>query len=68
VEDSSVLEMPVLRAAAAAAVKYRQLEPRRQDVCYKGHSWRSDPSPWRNTEGEWISAIGWLEFDICFGL
>jgi hypothetical protein len=26
----------------AAAVEYRQLEPRRQGVCYKGQGWRSD--------------------------
>ena len=31
----------------AAAAEYRQLESRRQAVCYKGQSWRSDPSPWR---------------------
>jgi hypothetical protein len=36
-------------------------------VCYKGQSWRSDPSPWRNPEDrEWIPDIGQLEFDFAF--
>jgi hypothetical protein len=50
-----------------AAVEYRHLEPKRQGVCYKGQSWRSDSSPWRSLEdGEWISDIGQLEFDFAF--
>jgi hypothetical protein len=41
----SVLQMPNMRGPprTAAAVEYRQLEPRRQAVCYKGQGWRSDP-------------------------
>ena len=65
----SVLQMPNMRGPprTAAAVEYRQLEPRRQAVCYKGQSWRSDPSPWRSLEDiEWILDIGWLEFDSAF--
>ena len=51
----------------AAAVEYRNLEPRRQGVCYKGQSWRSGPSPWRNPEDrEWIPDMGQLEFDFAF--
>jgi hypothetical protein len=57
--------MPVPRTAAA--VEYRHLEPRGQGVCYKGQSWRSDPSHWRNPEDhEWIPDIGQLEFDFAF--
>jgi hypothetical protein len=49
----------------AAAVEYRQLEPRRQAVCYNGQGWRCDPSPWRSLEdGEWIPDIGPVEFDF----
>jgi hypothetical protein len=49
-------------------VEYRQLEPKRQCVCYKGQGWRSDPSPWRSPEDhEWIPDIGQLEFDFDFG-
>jgi hypothetical protein len=33
-----------------AAAEYWQLEPRKQGMCYKGQSWRSDPSPWRNPD------------------
>jgi hypothetical protein len=34
-------------------------------VCYKGKSWRSDPSPWRKPEDhEWIPDIEQLEFDF----
>jgi len=29
------------------AVKYRQLELRRQGICYKGQSWKHNPSPWK---------------------
>jgi hypothetical protein len=48
-------------------VEYRQLEPRRQSVCYKGQGWRSDPSPWRSSEdGEWVPDIGWLGIDFAF--
>jgi hypothetical protein len=48
-------------------VEYRQLEPRGQAVCYKGQSWRSDPSPWRSPEYcEWITDIGQLELDFAF--
>jgi hypothetical protein len=48
-------------------VEYRQLEPRRQGVCYKGQSWRSDPSPWRSPEDrEWIPDIGRLECAFAF--
>jgi hypothetical protein len=48
-------------------VEYRQLEPRRQGVGYKGQSWRSDSSPWRNPEDhERIPAIELLEFDFAF--
>jgi hypothetical protein len=36
-------------------------------VCYKGQSWLSDPSPWRNPEDcEWISDIGQFDFDFDF--
>jgi hypothetical protein len=36
-------------------------------VCYKGQGWRSNPSPWRNSEDcEWILDIGKLEFDFAF--
>jgi hypothetical protein len=48
-------------------VEYRHLEPRRQGVYYKGQSWRSDPSPWRNPQDrEWIPDMGQLEFDCGF--
>jgi hypothetical protein len=48
-------------------VEYRQLEPRKQGVCYKGQSWRSDSSPWRSPEDhEWIPDIVPLEFDFDF--
>lgn len=51
----------------AAALEYRQLEPKRQGVCYKGQNWRCDLSPWRSLEDcECISDIGWLEFDFIF--
>ena len=46
-EDASTMRWP---PRTAAAVEYRQLEPRRQAVCYKGQIWRS---PWRSTE-EWL--------------
>jgi hypothetical protein len=50
-----------------AAVEYVYLEPRRQGVYYKGQSWRSDPSPWRNREDpEWIPDITQLEFYFAF--
>jgi hypothetical protein len=62
--DASTMRWPPRKAAA---VEYRQLEPRRQGMCYKGQSWRSDPSPWRSLEDiEWILDIGWLEFDSAF--
>ena len=36
-------------------------------MCYKGHGWRSDPSPWRSPEDrEWIPDIRQLEFDFTF--
>jgi len=41
-EDSSVWKCQcheMTTRAAAAAVENRQLEPRRQSVCYKGQSW-----------------------------
>jgi hypothetical protein len=41
-------------------VKYGQLEPRRQDVCYKGQGWRSGGAQ-KIMNG---SDIGWLEFDF----
>jgi hypothetical protein len=40
--DANTMRWP---PRTAAAVKYRQLELRRQGVCYKGQSSRSDPSP-----------------------
>jgi hypothetical protein len=43
--DASTMRWP---PRTAAAVECRQLEPRRQDVCYKGQGWKSDPSPWRS--------------------
>jgi hypothetical protein len=48
-------------------VEYRLLQPRRKSVCYKGQSWRSDPSPWGILEDyEWIGDIRLLEFDFFF--
>jgi hypothetical protein len=48
-------------------MEYRQLEPRRQGVCYKRKTWRSDPSLWRHLDDcEWIPDIGQLEFDFAF--
>jgi hypothetical protein len=48
-------------------VEYRQLEPSRQGVCYKGWSWRSEPSPRRSLEDhEWILDTGQLELDFDF--
>ena len=40
IRDASTMRWP---PRTAAAVGYRQLEPRRQAVCYKGQGWRSDP-------------------------
>jgi hypothetical protein len=46
-------------------VEDRQLEPRKQGVCYIGQSWRGDPSSSRSLEDpEWIQVIGWLETDF----
>jgi hypothetical protein len=47
----------------AAAVEFRQLEPRRQCVCYKGHGWRSDPSPWRSPEDRELNPRYWMVGD-----
>jgi hypothetical protein len=48
-------------------VEYRQLDSRKQGVCYKGQGWRSDPNPWRSPEDhEWIPNIGQLKFDFAF--
>jgi hypothetical protein len=34
-------------------------------MCCKEQTWRSDSSPWRNSEdGKWIPDIGRLEFDF----
>jgi hypothetical protein len=43
--DASAMRWP---SRTAAAVEYGQLESRRQCVCYKGQSWRSNPSPRRS--------------------
>ena len=55
--DANTMRWP---PRTAAAVEYRHLEPRGWGVCYKGQSWRSDPSTWRSP------AIGRLEFDFDF--
>jgi hypothetical protein len=36
---------------------------RRLGVCYEGQSWGSDPSL---GDHEWVTNIGWLEFDFAF--
>jgi hypothetical protein len=40
--------------------EYRQLDPRRQRVCYKGHGWRSDPSTWRSPENCELDPRHWI--------
>ena len=54
--DASAIRWP---PRTAAVVEYRQLEPRRQAVCYKGQSWKSDPSPWRSPEDHELDPRHW---------
>ena len=58
--DASTMRRP---PRIAAAVEYRQLEPRRQCVCYKGHGWRSDPSTWRSLEDRELDPRHWMVGD-----
>jgi hypothetical protein len=44
-------------------VEYRQLELKRQDVCYKGHGLRSDPSAWRSPEDRELDRRHWMVRD-----
>jgi hypothetical protein len=56
--DASTTRWP---PPVAEAVEYRQPKPRRQSVCYKWQSWRSDPSPWRSPEEHWTVGV-WFCF------
>jgi hypothetical protein len=58
--DASTMRWPL---RTAAAVDYRQMEHRRQCVCYKGHGWRSDPSPWRSPEVHELDPRYWMVRD-----
>ena len=55
--DVSTMKWPPRRAAA---MEYRQLELRRQGMCYKGQSWRSDPSPWKSPEDLELDLRHWM--------
>jgi hypothetical protein len=35
-------------------------------VCYKGHGWRSDPSPWRSPENRELDPRHWMVRDLIF--
>ena len=58
--DASTMRRP---PRIAAAVEYRQLEPRRQAMCYKGQGWRSDLSPWRSPEDRELDPRHWTVGD-----
>ena len=53
--DASTMRWP----PRAAAVEYRHLEPRGRCMCYKGHGWRSDPSPWGSPEDRELDPRHW---------
>ena len=60
--DASTMKWP---PRTAAAVEYRQLDPRRQRVCYKVQGWRSDPSPWRSPEDRDLDPRYWMFGELC---
>ena len=35
-------------------------------MCYKGHGWRSDPSPWRSPEDRELDPRHWTVGDLTF--
>jgi hypothetical protein len=55
--DASTMRWP---PRTAAALEYRQLKPRRQAMCYKGQSWRRDPSPWGSPEDSELDPRHWM--------
>ena len=54
--DASTMRWP---PRTAAAVEYRQLDPRRHVMCYKGQGWRSDQSPWSSPEDHELDRRHW---------